>query len=229
MKIAIMQPYFMPYIGYYQLMKLVDSFVFYDDVMYIKKGWINRNRILLNGREHLFSIHLNKVSQNKKINSIEIGNNRMKVLKTLEHAYKKAPFFQDVEPLLHAIFKCKQRNLSKYVINTNRLIANYLRINTPLLVSSEIEKNNDLKKEKKLIEICHKLKAKTYVNLIGGQNLYLKTDFAQAGIELCFLNPQPMKYKQFNNKFVPSLSIIDVMMFNSVEDIHLMLDNFKVV
>ena len=229
MKIGIMQPYFLPYIGYYQLMKSVDTFVFYDDVAYIKQGWINRNRILLDCHDYLFTIELNGVSQNKKINAIEIGKNRMKLLMTFKHAYRKAPFFKEVEPLLHSIFEAEQSNLSQYIVDANLFITSYLGIDTKILISSEIEKNNELKKQDKIFEICNKLGATTYINAEGGKELYSKADFEKAGIELYFIEPQLIEYKQFNNNFIPSLSIIDVMMFNSIDIIQAMLNNFKLL
>lgn len=230
MKIGIMQPYFLPYIGYYQLIKSVDTFIFYDDVAYIKQGWINRNRILLDGQDYLFIMQLNKASQNKKINAIEIGNNRMNLLMTFTFAYRKAPFFKNVEPLLHSIFESEQNNLSQYIIDTNKLITDYLGIDTKILVSSEIEKENKPKsKEDYIFEICNKFGATTYINAIGGRELYSKADFTQAGIDLYFIETQFIEYTQFNNNFIPSLSIIDVMMFNSIDVIQAMLDNFKLV
>ena len=210
-------------------MKSVDTFVFYDDVSYIKQGWINRNRILLDGHDYLFTIILNGVNQNKKINAIEIGNNRMKLLMTFKHAYRKAPFFKEVEPLLHSIFEAEQSNLSQYIVDANLFITSYLGIDTKILISSEIDKNNELKKQDKIFEICNKLGATTYINAEGGKELYSKADFEKAGIELYFIEPQLIEYKQFNNNFIPSLSIIDVMMFNSIDVIQAMLNNFKLL
>lgn len=229
MKIAIMQPYFIPYIGYYQLIKSVDTFVFCDDVTYIKNGWINRNRILLDGRDYLFTIQLKHASQNVKINTLEIIDNRMKLLMTFKHAYKKAPFFKEVEPLLHSIFESEEYNLSRFIINTNNQITSFLGINTKILISSEIVKNEELKKQDRVIDMCKILEATTYINPIGGTSLYFKTDFANAGINLFFLKPQLKKYKQFNNNFIPSLSILDVMMFNSVDCIQAMLDDYELL
>jgi hypothetical protein len=229
MKLAIMQPYFLPYIGYFQLMKAADEFVFYDDVTYIKQGWISRNRILLDDKDFLFTLELKGASSFKEINAIEVGNNRNKLLKTFLHSYKKAPFFNDVEPLLYRIFESTQNNLSQYIFDTNEIINNYLGIKTELLISSSIAKNNELKGQDKVIEICNKLGAKTYINSIGGKELYSKTDFANAGMELFFLQSKKTEYKQFTDNFVPWLSIIDVMMFNNPDKIQEMLDNFEML
>ena len=224
-----MQPYFLPYIGYFQLMKAADTFVFYDDVTFIKQGWINRNRILLNGKDFLFTLEMKGASSFKNINTIEVGSNRNKLIKTFVQAYKKAPYFKDVEPLLFDIFDSTQSNLSKFIIETHLLITSYLRMSTKFLISSQIEKNNKLKGQDKVLEICQQLGADIYINGIGGKDLYSKADFNQAGIKLTFLQPQKTEYKQFNEIVIPWLSIIDVMMFNSFEEIHKMLNNFKLV
>jgi hypothetical protein len=224
-----MQPYFLPYIGYFQLMKAVNTFVFYDDVTYIKQGWINRNRIIMNGNDYLFTLELKGASSFKEINRIEIGNNRNKLLKTFIQAYQNAPFFKNAEPLLYTIFKSSQSNLSSYIIETQQSIAVYLGIKTRFEVSSEIDKSKTNKGQNRLIQICNQLGADIYINSIGGRNLYSKVDFAKANIELCFLEPQKTEYRQFNNKFIPWLSIIDLIMFNSPEIVQLMLNQYNLI
>lgn len=229
MKIAIMQPYFLPYIGYFQLIKAVDVFVFYDDVNFIKQGWVNRNRILLNGEEYRFTLKLKGASSFKKINEIEIGNNRRKLLRTFQQAYCHAPFYQDLEPMLEAIFNSSQDNLSRYIVETIELIANYLRIKTKFLYSSELGKNNLLRGQDKVIDIVRNLGGITYVNSIGGQTLYSKSDFMKAGITLFFLQSINTVYTQSSPIFIPGLSIIDIMMFNTVEEIQKLLDNYEMI
>lgn len=229
MKLAIMQPYFLPYIGYFQLMKAADTFVFYDDVTYIKQGWINRNRILLNEKEFLFTLELKGASSFKEINTIEVGNNRKKLLKTITQAYKRAPFFLEVEPLIISIFESTQNNLSQYIIDTHILITNHLGINAKFLISSKIEKNNELKGQDKVIEICSKLGASNYINALGGKELYSKNDFANNGIELSFIQTKNIEYKQYSSDFIPWLSIIDVLMFSSTESIQNSLTNYKLI
>lgn len=229
MKVAIMQPYFLPYIGYYQLIKAVDIFVYYDDVNFIKQSWINRNKILLNGSEYLFTLELKAASSFKKIMEIEVGNNRKKLLKTICHAYKNAPNFKNLEPLLNAIFTSTEKNLAQYIIQTQQHIIDLLGIRNKFVLSSEIEKDNLLKGQKKVIEICKKLDAGVYINSIGGQNLYSAEDFKDSGIILKFLKPIQTAYKQFNNGNLPWLSIIDVMMFNKVEHIRRMLDRYDLI
>ncbi len=215
MKLAIMQPYFLPYIGYFQLMKAADTFVIYDDVTYIKQGWINRNRILLNKKDFMISLEIRGASSFKKINTVEVGNNRAKLLKTIIQAYKKAPFFEEHKQLIFSLFQSEETNLAKYISFIFSTLNEYLDINTSILISSEIAKDNSLKGQEKVIKICKSLKANTYINSIGGKELYSKQDFLVANIELQFIKPLNINYPQFGNEFIPWLSIIDVLMFNN--------------
>lgn len=212
-----MQPYFFPYIGYWQLVNAVDKFVVYDDVNYINRGWINRNRILSNGKDIYFNIILRKSSQNKLINEIEVDNSVDEInkrMKTLEISYAKAPFFKETIELVKEIFGCENFNLAGFLTNSIKAIAEYLDMHTEIIISSDIEKNNDLHAQDKIIDICKIIGADEYINPIGGQELYSYEMFDKQGIKLKFLKTDYIIYKQFNNKFIPSLSIIDVLMFN---------------
>jgi|SRR5665647_3275354 len=229
MRVGIMQPYIFPYIGYFQLMKAVDTFVIYDDVNFIKQGWINRNRILLNGNDFMFNIMLKGASSFKKINEIEVGENNQKLVITIEQAYRKAPYFYEAFPVIANILLDKETNLAKYLTNSLLAIVDYLSIQVTVIVSSDIEKEAFLKGEDKVICICKQLKATNYINAIGGQSLYSKEKFAENGLVLNFIESKPIVYPQFKNQFVPWLSIIDVMMFNSNAEIYLMLDNYKLI
>ncbi|MES2544084.1 MAG: WbqC family protein [Bacteroidota bacterium] len=227
MKIAIMQPYFFPYIGYFQLINSVDVFVVYDDVNFIKQGWIHKNRILSNKESYSISLQLTGVSSFKKINEISIGGNRHKALKTIEESYKKAPYFTEVYPIVATIFSEKENNLSGFLVFALKQIAGFLEINTKFMISSQIEKNNSLKGKDKVLEICSLLNADEYINAIGGQELYDKAEFSEKNIGLHFIQSKPIVYKQFANDFVPWLSIIDVLMFNSKETVRKMLNDYE--
>lgn len=229
MRIGIMQPYFFPYIGYFQLFKAIDTFIIYDDVTYIKQGWINRNRILLNGKDFMITLMLNGASSFKLINEIEIGHNKNKLIKTIEHAYKRAPYFDHIFPLLQELITLDESNLAKYLLFSIKKLVNHLGIDVKVLISSGIEKNNLLKGDDKVIDICLKQKATHYINAIGGQNLYQKEKFEAHGLTLNFLKSGDITYKQTDTDFVPWLSIIDVMMFNSPDEIQLMLCNYELV
>ena len=232
MKVSIMQPYFFPYIGYFQLIANSDVFVIYDDVNFIKKGWINRNSILVNNTSYLFSMPLQNVSQNKLINEIFISDLdkwKMDLLKTISSSYKKAPFYQDVYPLIEKIISFDELNLAIYIQNSIQNLCAYLNINTKLIMSSEIVKNNGLKGENKIIDICLQLGATQYVNAIGGFELYTKENFRVKNIDLKFIKSEDIVYQQFKNEFKPWLSIIDVIMFNSVEDTRMLLNKFELI
>lgn len=230
MKLGIMQPYFLPYIGYFQLMKYVDKYVVYDDVNYIKGGWINRNNFLISNESRLLTIVLDGATPNKLICDIEIKDDFGKFLKTIRMNYSKAPFYRDVMPLLENICLSENRNLALFLLNSFRSILHYLNIDTELILSSSLNKNHSLKGKDKVIDICRLFCADTYVNAIGGQCLYNKDEFARDQIQLLFLkSSNDIVYRQFGTIYIPSLSFLDVLMFNSVEDTNLMLDNFELI
>jgi len=229
MKLAIMQPYLFPYIGYFQLMSAVDKFVIYDDVNYIKGGWINRNNILVNGQKYLFTVALDKSSSFKHINEIFIKDDFIKLQKTLRESYLKAPYFKQINELLENIFSYNEKQLGKFIANSIKVVSSYLEIDTELIISSEFNKNNILTNKDKVIHICKLSNANQYINAIGGQELYNKEEFTAHDIELKFIKSHDISYKQFNNEFIPQLSIIDVMMFNSPEEIKKMLNQYELI
>lgn len=232
MKLGIMQPYFFPYIGYWQLLNEADVYIIYDDVNYIKGGWINRNRILVNGKPSYFNVQMKGASPLKKINEVEVSEDtifKRKLLSTLKMNYIKAPYFKQIYPILENIINNNESNLARYLEYSIRTIANYLDINTKIIVSSELNKNNELRGKEKVIHICKILGATDYINAIGGQSLYDYESFEKNGIQLNFLKTNDIIYKQYNNEFVPYLSIVDVLMFNSKEEVKNMLGQFELV
>ena len=229
MKLGIMQPYLFPYIGYFQLIKAVDKYVIYDDVNYIKGGWINRNNILINSNKHLFTVILDQSSPYKLINEIAINDNFSKLLKTIYQSYAKAPFFAQSYSLLENIFSYQELNLGKFISNSIITISNYFGLETEFIISSSLSKDNTLKNIEKVLHICELLGAHTYINAIGGQQLYDKEVFEKHNVELKFLKTNQITYRQFNNQFIPWLSIIDVIMFNSVDNINEMLNQYELV
>ncbi len=231
MKLAIMQPYFMPYIGYWQLMNAVDKYVLYDNIEYTKKGWFNRNRILLNGKDYLFTIPIKKDSDYLNVCDRYVAEdfNKNKFLNIFKEAYRKAPHFGNIFPIIEDIVKYEDDNLFRYIYHSINIIRKALGITTDIVVSSSIKINHELKGKNKVMAICKELEATEYYNAIGGQELYNKIEFQNNSIELKFLKSDLVPYKQFMNDFVPGLSIIDVMMFNSVADIKLMLDKFNLI
>ena len=218
-----MQPYLFPYIGYWQLINAVDVFVIFDDVSYIKKGYINRNSILLNGQGQRITLELIGASQNKLINEIEIRGNSKKILRTIELSYSKAPYFKEIFPIIEEILNQEEKNLAKFIGYSLEKISNYLKIDTKFLYSSSIKKDNTLKAQNKILDICSKLDAKNYINTIGGVNLYDEDRFKKEGIDLNFLKAKIINYQQFKDEFISHLSIIDVLMFNDIDAVRNML------
>ena len=224
----------MPYIGYFQLINAVDKFIIYDDVNYIKQGWINRNNILLNGKSHLFSIPLKNASSFKKINEIEINENlffkwKEKFFKTLELGYKKSPNYDHVISILRKSFNNNHQELCDFIYYSLVEICNYLNITTKIERTSEVYQNTGLERAERLIDICKKENALTYINPIGGQELYTKDYFKKNDINLFFIKTNKIEYKQFKNDFVPWLSIIDILMFNTPDEISSMLNQYELV
>lgn len=217
-KIAVMQPYLFPYIGYFQLMNAADKFVILDDVNFINKGWINRNNILVNNKPALFTVPLVKASQNKLIKDLEIAYDtgwQDNFLKTIERSYVKAPFFDNVFRLISNIININERSISRLIFVSLQEIKMYLDLKTKLIESSQIYLNNELKGEDRIIDICMKEYSDFYINPSGGTELYSKQSFEKKGLSLYFIKAKNIEYRQFNNEFFGSLSIIDVMMFNS--------------
>lgn len=224
------QPYFLPYIGYWQLMNAADLFIIADDYQYIRRGWINRNRILCNGKEKWLSVSLQKTSVTANINEIEITNDQFtKQLNCIKEYYSKAPFFSDGYSLMEEIFSCEEKNLAKFLISSIKVIQNYLDIHTPLVCSSEIEGNNRFRGQNRIFDFCRRFDADICLNAKGGQTLYSFKDFREQGVQLKFLSCNSIVYKQFENPFVPNLSILDVIMFNSREKVIKLLDEYSFI
>jgi hypothetical protein len=232
MKVAVMQPYIFPYIGYYQLINAVDKFVVYDDVNFINKGWINRNYILVNGSACLFSIPLKNASQNRLIQQVELSeefNWRTKLLKTIEHSYKKAPCFTAVYPILTDVIMSQVTKIHELAVLSLKSVCNYLQVKTGFQDSSSLYDNKPLKGQERIINICEKEKAYHYINPIGGTEIYSRTLFEEKGIKLSFIKTEPITYRQFKNDFVPHLSIIDVLMFNPKDEVIKMLSQYELL
>lgn len=228
-KVAIMQPYLLPYLGYFQLINAVDEYVIYDDVQFIKGGWINRNNILIGGGKSLITFPLIGASANKNINEIHVQQNLDKLEKTILMAYSRAPHIEDVSKLIKKIFSYEDKNLAYFAGNSLIEISKYLGIETEFIYSSDLDKNTGHAAQEKVIDICKKLKTEIYINAIGGLELYDKKAFAENGIELKFLKPNLPKYKQFNTDFISGLSIIDVLMFNPPGKAKEMLEDYELV
>lgn len=231
-RVGIMQPYLFPYIGYWQLMYAVDEFVVLDDVNFIVRGWINRNNILLNGNKHLFTFPIKNLSQNTLIMDAEFGfaeRDIKKFLSSISAAYKKAPYYKDVFPVLEQVLGYGNKNVSDFIINSFAVLLAYLGIKKNILRSSQIHKNINLTGEDRILALCKALDAAVYINPIGGTELYHRQVFKENHLELFFLQTGDYSYKQFGDEFVPHLSVIDILMFNSVETVKNMLLNYSLI
>lgn len=231
--ISIMQPYLFPYVGYFQLIDACDYFVFYDDVQYIQRGWINRNRILLKEEPFYITVPVHKKMSRVNICdcllSMESDREKRKTLKTIARAYKSAPFFSKVYPLIEAVFREEDVYISVMAEKSVLCVLDYLEITTKTLRSSTIDVDKTLRGEDRIIEIVRKLGGDRYVNAIGGIELYSPERFKHFGIELNFLKSNAPPYKQYGGSFVPDLSIIDVLMFNSVNETVRMLKQYELL
>jgi hypothetical protein len=221
MKLAIMQPYFFPYIGYFQLIASVDKFIVYDNVKYTKKGWINRNRMLLNGKDSMFSLPLKKDSDSLNVNQRQLAYDfdRSKFVNQFKEAYRRAPHFLQTYHLLERVMLNDEDNLFRFLHKSIVETCLHLGIETEIHFSSSIAIDQDLKAHDKVLALCKAMKAETYINAIGGTELYDKTVFKVGGIDLKFIKAKPFEYAQFGPPFLPWLSILDVLMFNSIDTV----------
>ena len=232
MKLAIMQPYFLPYIGYYQLISAVDLFIVYDNIKYTKKGWINRNRMLLNGVDAMFSLPLKKDSDALDIRERELAADfdRAKLLNRWRGAYRTAPFFEETFPLLEKIVSFEDPNLFQYLFNSLRMTSEHLGLKTTFKISSEVAIDHSLKFQDKVLALCEAEGTQRYINAIGGLELYDSAAFSARGIEFRALRAKPFPYEQFGQPHVPYLSIVDLLMFNSVSKLsEVIAENYDLV
>lgn len=221
MRVGILQPYLLPYIGYFQLINSVDYIVIFDDVQYTKKGWINRNRFQINGAEQKLSIPLEQVSgfQNISDRNISLSYDPASTISQITNAYRKAPNFSFVIEQMRKIFNFSERNLFLFILNSIEVVNDYLEIKTPIVVSSDIHAARGVRGKDRVIKICQELGAKTYINPQNGRSLYDKQEFEEQGIELLFLEAHLTEYSQSTSSFLPGLSILDVLMMNQVNEI----------
>ena len=231
--IAIMQPYLFPYIGYFQLIKHVDTFVLYDDVQFVNRGWINRNRILSNKKECNIVFPLKKASSRDKINTRVFADNidhfKKKQTAIIRQSYQKAPFYNEAIEIIESVLNFLTGDLVLAIYKHFENILEYISINNNLILSSEFSLPSNFTGQKRIIEICKCLNATDYVNSIGGIELYSPKIFNENNLTLHFLKPRLEPYEQFGGEFVPGLSIIDVMMFNSPDKIQSMLDDYELI
>jgi hypothetical protein len=232
-KIAIMQPYFLPYIGYFQLINTVNEFIIYDNIQFSKSGWIHRNRILENGKDVYISLPIKKDSDyldvKDRVLADSFEKDKLKMIAKIKNNYREAPFFEYIMPLVETIFQSQDKNLFQFTFQSLKKVCEYLEIDTPFIVSSTINIDHTLKGEKKVKALLKERKGEVYINPIGGMELYEKVDFKKEGIDLLFIKTNDFTYRQFKNDFIPFLSIVDVMMFNNLSTIKNHLINYRLI
>jgi hypothetical protein len=216
MKLAIMQPYFFPYIGYWQLIYAVDRFVIYDDVNYIKGGWINRNRILIEGEPAYITVPLHQASSFKRICDTTLQPSsswRNKRVKMIEMTYRRAPNFAAVFPVIEWLIRYETDSLTDYLVHQLQSLSAFMDIKTEFVTTSRCYQNSGLSGQQRILDICLREVATDYINPQGGQDLYESNAFRRRGIDLHFLIMHPVPYPQRSSTaFVPYLSIIDALM-----------------
>lgn len=230
MRTAIMQPYFCAYLGYYQLFHAVDKIVIYDNVEFSRRGWVHRNRILGSQKAEYFTISLQQESDFLQIQEKTLAKNRdrnsRKLLNKLSNNYRNAPHFKSVYAFLRKLLEFESDNLFEFVFNSIQGFVELLSIDCEIIRSSALPIDPSLKGQNRVLAICQNLGTDTYVNLPGGRNLYQHQSFENHGIELKFIQPKSIVYDQFNSDFIPNLSIIDTLMFNSIDRTKLFLNDY---
>lgn len=218
MKLAIMQPYAFPYLGYFQLMNSADRFVLLDDVTFIKQGWINRNRILGPHGPLRITLPVEGASSHRRICDLRLAENppwRDKLLRTVEQAYRRATQFDRVWPLVETILRHPDRRLSHWLRHSLELTAAALGITTPMVSAAEAHPAGAARGLERVLEICGREGASDYINAEGGRALYTAAAFAGRGLRLHFLDHVPLPYPQRGGPFVERLSVIDTLMHNA--------------
>lgn len=226
MRLAIMQPYFFPYLGYFQLLARVDRFVFYDDVNFIKNGWINRNRLLLSGEVRYFTVPLAGASPFVSISQVGIqpaAHWRRKMLESIRQSYAKAPCFEPVFQLVTGVLAGESAGIGELAKRSVTAVASYLGLPADFVWTSAAYANDTLAGSERVLDICGREGAHEYWNLPGGRELYDAASFAARGVELHFLEPHLPEYPQGGGGFQRGLSIVDVLMWNEAPSVVAML------
>ncbi|GAA0856821.1 WbqC family protein [Aliiglaciecola litoralis] len=232
MNLVIMQPYFFPYVGYFSLFDAADTFVIYDDVNFIKKGWVNRNNFYSKSGPQRFTLPISKASQNSKISDLSIlslHHSKIKFLRMLSFSYSKAPYYQDVISLLVDIFDYKTELLADFLVNALIKVNEYLNISVEIIRSSQEQFAKGLAGEQRIVSIAKNLQAEKYINAIGGVDLYSTKSFEMQGIKLQFLKHKGTNYRQFSDVHTPYLSIVDVLMFNSPSEAMQIIQSYELI
>ena len=229
MIISANQPYLFPYLAYWQLINLSHTHIITDNMQFVKQRFITRNSILLHKKAHQFTLQTYEKNIGKNINEIMVGKNTNKILRSIYFAYKRAPYFDEVYPMIEEIFLQNEDNLTLFLTYSIKRIARYLGMDTKFIFLSELQGETTLKLQERVLDMCKLSDTTHFVNAIGGQKLYSKEAFLAEGVKLSFIKMDEIQYKQFNNEFVPNLSIVDVLMFNGKEKTKELLNKYQLL
>lgn len=224
-----MQPYFFPYLGYFSLINQADEFMLFDTPQFMRKGWIERNRIIkLSGGSVYIKVPLIKSSLDTSIKDMKIDHSlnwRNKIVSQLDIYKKKAPYYKQVKALLEDCISDDDTSISIMNENVLRKVCQYIGISTKITVFSEMNLKINIPQapDEWALNICKSIGATTYINAAGGQDFFDPKKYKDNNIELYFVEQPLPPYEQLGNEFESGLSILDIMMFNSPEDIMAML------
>jgi hypothetical protein len=234
MKLAIMQPYFMPYIGYFSLIKHTDRFVVFDTVQYINKGWINRNRIISESPKGFtyMTVPVKKLSRKMFIKDtlIDLSQKwKKKIRGQLAYYKKKAPFYFQIKNLMEDILMKEYQTITELNVEALSIVCKFLDMPFKYTIFSQDRMgiNSVNAPDEWALEICKKMGATTYVNPPGGKSFFNKDKYEFEGVDLNYLIMKLIPYKSVNGAYIPGLSIVDVLMFNDIDQVHMMMDSFE--
>jgi hypothetical protein len=254
MKLAVMQPYFFPYIGYFQCIHAADKYILYENLDYITEGWMHRNRILVkNSKPVYINARINGKSSSKKISEIALDQSpqwKKKLLHSVMLNYRGSHYFEEVYPLVETLVNGNQQFLFEYNAAIIKGISRFLDIETEIIsdnsgylaLEERLEKMDEkdyalfpqlttrpVKKVARVLEMCAAEKATVFLNAIGGRELYLKDEFKNYGIDLFFIKTGAITYPQFSREFYPHLSVIDALMHKGKEGTKELLNDYELV
>lgn len=232
--VAIMQPYVFPYVGYFQLIRSVDHFVVYDDVQFIKGGWINRNRISNQGKVQTFTIPAQGRTFPARIVDVECGLDPRfctKFLRQIEQEYRKAASFAAVFAMIERVLTGPhQNNMATVATQSIAGVFDLLDLPfNPVVSSRDFPREEGVKGAERVIAITQAIGGRRYINLMGGLSIYTPEQFSAAGIDLRFIFDRSEAYPQFGQTFLPKLSIIDVLMHNEPARVRAMLEQYDLL
>lgn len=222
--VAIMQPYFFPYLGYFQLIDAVDVYVNLDHVSFMKRSYMTRNVLK---SDTAFQVRVKGGSQNKNCRQVMVDfseNYLSNTFKTIHHLYGKSPHYQRVlDEVLLPVMVEKDLSISEWNINIIKRICGYLDIQTEIIDTSFNFDHLELKREEGLKVIVHQLNGDHYINAIGGQELYDKADFKKDGIDLQFIQMEELAVE---HRYA---SILDLMMNYDVDFLKVELKKYTLI